>query len=213
MPSRPPRRLVRQIGPDAAQALYETRGTGRRFSAYRDMLAGLVKAAYPARVAVVGAGEGVELAIVIKGLRSTANVKLAWRTLVCLARDAREEALTKDVQYRWKFCGEDNRMEATSKARVYNWDWPCHERVANLGARGDFWFSVVVVAPTRHPAWTIEAVETLLPIMSTDTLLIACRAHDSEQGRVVSALEGAGWAGGPWGEFALLWRRSVPAEG
>ena len=46
MPSRPPRRLVRQIGPDAAQALFETRGTGRRFSAYRDMLAGLVKAAY-----------------------------------------------------------------------------------------------------------------------------------------------------------------------
>lgn len=195
---KPPLRLCRDIGP-AAVRLHRTRGTGRRFRAYSALLKDLCRIAYPPRVAIVGAGEGVEVVAALRGLRGAARGPSGMDK--CLYTLARE----KDMPM-----VERAQRQYSIKGRVVNQPWPAPDAVDRLAARGDFWFSLIAVAPTTDTAWTLDALRSLAALCTTGTTLILCRAQDAPMRNLAAALAERGWGGVTVQELALLQRHGGP---
>ena len=198
-----PQHQVRDIG-HAAVGLDEKRGTGRRMRAYRAWLKDTVRMAYPPRVAVVGAGDGVEVSATLKGIRSAAKGPPGAGKCVYVVGHTPED-MRKAIR-----AEERNKVV---RCKVVNEVWPCHEAVSSLGADGGFWFSTVVVCPTRDAGWAIEALKVLSPLFDAETLIVVCRAGEPEMRQVARALEGRGWGGIEFGDVAALQRRGGPVDG
>lgn len=194
----PPLRLCRDLG-KAAITLAKKRGLGRRFKAYRYLLQGLIRTAYPPRVALVGAGEGVEILSALKGIKGAAGGPSGMdKCLYTIAHPADRDLV------------ERAQRQYTIRGRVVNQLWPCHDDIDRLVARGDFWFSVVVVAPTTDAEWTLEALRTIGPLCNSGTLFILCRAADKPMRALAAALEERGWGGGQVQEIGMMWRYGGP---
>ena len=198
-----PARMIRDLG-HAAVELAEKRGTGRRMRGYRAWLRATVRLSSPPRIAIIGAGDGVEVRAALLGIKSAAQVpKGAEKVVFVLSHDAEDMRKAIRVQECCK----------VRRCRVRNEMWPCHEAVDVLVARrGSVWFDQVIVAPTANAAWAVEALKVLTPLFDTDTLVVLCRAWEGPMQQVARALAGRGWGGVDLGEVAALQRRGGPAE-
>jgi len=198
MPDGPPLRLERDIGADAAEALCRTRGTGRRMRWYRRMVRDLVAPAYPPRVALVGAGDILEVADALLGLKMTRKGPSGMdRALYILHRAADAEG----VQY-----VIDQPRHAVKGARVVTLCEPWGEELDALTAGGHFWFPLILLAPTTRPQWTLDALRGLAGLCRTGTLLVALRSNDKPMKALIKSLNAHGWTDVPVGGIAILKR-------
>lgn len=203
MPDGPPLRLCRDLG-RAAMKLHRTRGTGRRFKAYRNLLRSIIRTAYPPRIALVGAGEGIEVAEALLGLKATARGPSGMDKALYMLHRACDRELIERVQRQPRY--------AARGASIVPLTEPWGDALDRLAATGGFWFSVVIIAPTAHADWAIESLRALgkRNLCTTGTLIVVARCNDRPMQKVLAALVDYGWQHVIVGEVAVL-RRGGPA--
>jgi len=197
----PPLRLCRDLG-RAAMKIHRTRGTGRRFKAYRNLLRSIFRTAYPPRIALVGAGEGIEVAEAILGLKACARGPSGLDKALYVLHLPKDAKLIARVRRQPRY--------AARGADLVPLLAPWGETLDKLTATGGFWFSLVAVAPTVDPDWAIESLRALRGLCTTGTLIIVCRCNDRPMQKVLAALDEFGWTAVRIGEIAAL-RRGAPA--
>ncbi len=192
-----PLRLARDLGP-AAVKLHRERGTGRRFKAYRNLLRSIFRTAYPPRIALVGAGEGIEVAEALLGLKGAARGPSGMdKCLYVLHRPGDAELIAR-VQRQGRYAVRGGRVVCLAE--------PWGDALDKLAATGGFWFSLIVIAPSAQAAWAVESLRALRALVTTGTRLVVCRCNDKPMKAVIAALNDYGWTDVSIGEVAILKR-------
>ena len=198
-----PLRLARDLGP-AAVKLHRERGTGRRFKAYRNLLRSIFRTAYPPRIALVGAGEGIEVAEALLGLKGTARGPSGMDKCLYLLHRPGDAELLARVQRQPRYAVRGGSVVPLAE--------PWGDALDALAATGGFWFSLIVIAPTGHADWAVEALRALRALCTTGTRIIVCRCNDKPMKAVIAALNDYGWIDVTIGEVAILKRGSAPVN-
>jgi len=196
--------LARKLGAATASRLSEKRGTGRRLSAYYQLLASMVRALYPCRVALIGhgpdVGDGIEALACIWGVKGAARKCGPVRKCLYVLYEVGGERLLARIQRNRKFKARLGTLVMVPE--------PFGPRADALAADGHALDAVVFAPPASAGAvqWAVDALTALRPMRTAKTQLLVCRRTDPHSMALVAKLREAGWKAGRWADMAILAR-------